>query len=131
MKKYLVLIAALALLVSGCATMSSSSLTYTPEIRKMSDASNTLFHDLLTQIGGVGFADETLFPNAKSREIVKIEVVIPYDNRETGVEHWTVQHDGLETCVYIVKFIPDGRGGTEFTVQQDKGSTKHLGNQSI
>ena len=124
MKKYLVLIATLAFLIGGCATMSSSSLTYTPEIRKMSDADNRLFHDLLTQMGGVKFADEVMFPNAKSRAIVKIEVIVPYDNQKTGIEHWTVQHDGLDTCVYIVKFIPDGSGGTQFTVQKDKGSIK-------
>ena len=124
MKKHLVLIATLALLIGGCATMSSSSLTYTPEIRKMSDADNRLFHDLLTQMGGVKFADEVMFPNAKSRAIVKIEVIVPYDNQKTGIEHWTVQHDGLDTCVYIVKFIPDGSGGTQFTVQKDKGNTK-------
>ena len=124
MKKHLVLIAALALVIAGCATTSSSSLTYTPEIRKISDADNRLFGDLLTQIGGVGFADEAIFPNAKSRAIVKIDVIVPYDNKKTGIEHWTVQHDGLDTCVYIVKFIPDGSGGTQFTVQKDNGSIK-------
>ena len=124
MKKHLALIAILALFTGGCATMSSSSLTCTPEIRKLSDADNSLFHDLLTQIGGVGFADETFFPNAKSRTIVKIEIIVPYDNQKTGIERWTIQHDGLDTCSYIVKFIPDGSGGTRFAVRKDNGGIK-------
>jgi len=90
----------------------------------MSDADNRLFHDLLTQIGGVKFADEVIFPKAKNRAIVKIDVIVPYDNRKIGIERWTIQHDGFTTCSYIVKFIPDGNGGTQFTVQKDNGSMK-------
>ena len=123
MKNQLILIATLAVFLSGCAT-TSSPLTYTPEIRKMSYADNRLFRDMLSGIGGVGFADEVSFPNAKVRTVTKIEAIVPYDNRQTGVERWTVQHDGQDICSYIAKFIPDGRGGMTFAVQKDDGKTK-------
>jgi hypothetical protein len=119
MKKQLILIGTLAVLLSGCATTSSSRLTYTPEIRKMSYADNKLFRDMLTGIPGVKFVDEVIFPNAKERQITQIEAIVPYDSHKTGVERWTVQHDGRDTCSYIVRFIPDGRGGTTFAVQAE------------
>ena len=119
MKNKIILIATLAVFIAGCATMGSSSLTYTPEVRKMSYADNRLFHDMLSQIGGVGFADQAFFPDAKIRTITKIEVIVPYDNRQTGIERWTIQHDGQDSCSYTVKFIPDGVGGTTFAVQKD------------
>jgi hypothetical protein len=102
---------------------SSSKLLYTPEVRKASFASDRLFRDLLNAIGGVKFADEVSFPEAKERRITRIESIVPYDNRQTGVERWTVQHDGRDTCSYMVKFFPDGRGGTRFTVQKEQGTT--------
>ena len=122
MKNKIILIATLAVFLAGCATMSSSSLAYTPEVRKMSYASNGLFHDMLSQIGGVGFAERVFFPNVKIRTITKIEVIVPYDNRQTGIERWTIQHDGQDSCSYIVRFVPDGIGGTTFGVQKDKKS---------
>lgn len=118
MKNQLTLVATLIVLVTGCVTTSSSKLTYTPEVRKMSYADNRLFHDVLNAIGGVKFADEQFFPNAKERRITGIEAIVPYDNRKTGVERWTIQHDGQDSCPYLVKFIPNGRGGTQFTVQR-------------
>jgi len=122
MKKHLLLIAALALLISGCATMSSSSsLTCDPEVRKLSDADDTLFNNLLSQMGGVGFTDESLFPGAKTRTVVNITAIVPYNNHQTGIERWTVEHDSPDdTCSYIVNLIPDGHNGTTFTVQRDK-----------
>jgi len=126
MKKYLFLIAALALLISGCATMSnSSSLTCTPEIRKLSNADDRLFSDLLTQMGGVGFADESSFPEAKTRTLENIMVIVPYDNHQTGVERWTIEHDNPDdTASYTVKLIPDGHNGTTFSVQKEKEPTQ-------
>jgi len=111
----------------------------------MSCADNTLFRDVLNGIGGVGFADQTFFPNAKERRITKIDVIVPYsyhrpnsafglvgilaaqphDAPKTGVERWTIQHDGQDTYSYIVKFIPDGFGGTQFSVQKDDGTAKY------
>jgi hypothetical protein len=99
-------------------------LTCSPEVRKMSYADNRLFRDMLNAISGVGFFDEVLFPNAKERKVIKIQAIVPYDNRKTGVEYWTVQHDGQDSCSYIVNFIPDGRGGTTFTVKKDEGTVK-------
>ena len=117
-----ILIAALTVFLAGCATTSSSKLTYAPEIRKMSSADDRLFRAMLNAIGGVKFADEVSFPNAKERKITAIETIVPYDNRKTGIERWTIQHDGQDTSSYMVKFIPDGRGGTTFTVQKDTGT---------
>ena len=122
MKNQIILIAALTSLLIGCATTSSSRLSYTPEIRKMSYADDRLFRDMLNAIGGVKFADEVSFPNVKERKITAIEAIVPYDNRKPGIERWTIQHDGQDTCSYMVRFIPDGRGGTTFTVQKDTGT---------
>jgi hypothetical protein len=83
-----------------------------------------LFRDLLGASGGVNFADEVTFPKVKERRIVKIEAIVPYDNHKTGVERWTIQHDGKDTASYLLKFIPEGHGGTQFTVQKDEGKTK-------
>jgi hypothetical protein len=118
-----VLTIALTLLLVGCATMGSSAkLAYTPEIRKMSSADDRLFRDLLNAIGGVKFADEVSFPDAKQRKITAIETIVPYDNRKPGSERWTIQHDGQDFASYLVRFNPDGRGGTTFTVQKDTAS---------
>jgi hypothetical protein len=125
MKKYLIPIAMLVALLGGCATTSSSSLSYTPEVRKMSYADNRLFGNLLSGIGGAAFTDEVFFPNAKERRITRIEAIVPYDNQKTGVERWTIQHDGQDSCSYILKFIPDGSGGTQFTVRKDTGTTNN------
>ena len=119
MKNTITFIAVLILL-AGCATTSRSKLTYAPEVRKMSYADDRLFRDLLNAIGGVKFADEVSFPNAKERRITAIEALVPYDNRKTGIERWTIRHDGQDSCSYLVRFIPDGRGGTTFTVQKEK-----------
>jgi len=91
----------------------------------MSYADDRLFRDVFGGPGGVGFADEVMFPNAKVKTVTKIEAIVPYDNRKTGIERWTIQHDGQDTRAYIVKFIPDGHGGTTFTTQKDDGRTKY------
>ena len=124
MKNKFALIAMLALLLSGCATTPKHQLTCTTDIRKMSYADERLFRDLMTGTGGILYTDCVLFPRVKSSEIVSIEAVVPYDNIKTGVERWTIRHDGQNTCAYILKFIPDGHGGTKFTVQLDDGTTK-------
>ena len=105
--------------LAGCATIAGSSkLTYAPEVRRQSSASDTSFHDLLTAIGGVGSADRAAYPNAKERTLVRVEVILPYDNQKTGSEHWTIRHDTNETAVYQVTLIPDGEGATDFSVSK-------------
>ena len=117
------LAATLALFLTGCETIKTqSSLTCTPEIRKMSYADDALFRQVLKGINGVGFADEVIFPQVKERLVTKIEVDVPYDNQKTGVEHWTVQHDGKDSCSYLVKFTPVGNGSTNYRVQPESGS---------
>jgi hypothetical protein len=124
MKNQFAIIATLTLFLAGCATTLPTRLTSTVDVRKMSYADERLFRDLLTEKGGVGFAECVIFPRVKEGKITSIEAIVPYDNHKTGVERWTVQHDGQDTCSYIVKFIPDGHGGTQFTVQQDDGTIK-------
>ena len=124
MKNQFAIIAILALFLAGCVSTPPTRLTCTDDVRKMSYADERLFRDLLTQQGGVGFAECALFPRVKEAKIKSIEAIVPYDNHKTGVERWTVQHDGQDTCSYTVKFIPDGHGGTQFTVQKDDGTTK-------
>jgi len=71
-------------------------------------------------IGGVDFVGRILFPTATQRVLVRVEVVVPYDNRQTGIERWTIQHDGNVNASYIAHFSPDGKGGTNFAVSRDK-----------
>jgi hypothetical protein len=124
MKNQLAIITALSLFLAGCATTFTPRLSCTVDIRKMSYADERLFSDLMTQTGGIGYAEYVLYPNVKLGTITKIEAIVPYDNHKTGVERWTIQHDGQDTVSYIVKFIPDGKGGTDFTVQKEDGTMK-------
>lgn len=94
----------------------SAALVYTPEVRKMSFADEKLFTNLVMGIGGVTFADEVHYPDAKRRKLVRIEAAVPYNGREAGVERWEIEHDGGETVSYTVTYTPDGRGGTVFSV---------------
>jgi hypothetical protein len=107
---------------SRAAPAITAALTYTPEVRSSSRADDRLFTDMMHAMGGVDFLDRELFPQATQRALTSIEVVVPYDNRETGIERWTIQHDGEITATYMVRFKPDGKGGTYFSVAQDIGS---------
>ena len=124
MKNQFAITTALALFLTGCATTFTPRLACPDDVRKMSYADDRLFSDLMAQIGGIRFAECVLYPNVKLGTMTKIEAIVPYDNHKTGIERWTVQHDGQDTCSYIVKFIPDGHGGTQFTVQKDDGTIK-------
>jgi hypothetical protein len=135
---------ALATCVAGCATSAGPSqtpaeqpaqsprphstgevtkapLTYTPEVRKSSHADDRLFNDMTHAIGGVDFYDRVVYPKATTRVLTRIEVITPYDNHQTGIERWTIQHDGDTSASYVVRFMPDGKGGTDFAVSKDKG----------
>jgi hypothetical protein len=117
MKKLPLLVMIITL--AGCATIGSSSkLTYAPEVRRQSSASDTSFQDLLTVIGGVGYVDSVAYPNAKERTLVRVEVILPYDNQRIGSERWTVRHDTNEIAVYQVTLVPDGEGATDFSVSK-------------
>ena len=113
------LILAIAALVAGCATTRDAQMVIQPGVREHSTADERLFRDVLTQRGGVGYADFVLYPRSAQKALTSIQVITPYDSHKTGVERWTVQHDGQDSCTYLVKFIPDGHGGTTFTVQKD------------
>jgi hypothetical protein len=106
----------------AAAAITAAPLTYTAEVRRLSRADDRLFTDMMHAMGGVDFRDRALFPQATQRALTGIEVVVPYDNRETGIERWTIQHDGEMTATYIVRFKPDGKGGTYFSVAKDVGS---------
>jgi hypothetical protein len=113
------LIIVIVTLLTGCATTREAQMIIQPGVREQSTADEKLFRDVLTQRGGVGYADFVLNPKAAQKTLTSIQVVVPYDNQKTGVERWTIQHNGQDSCTYLVKFIPDGRGGTTFTVQND------------
>ena len=102
--------------------VTAAPLTYTAEVRRSSHADDRLFTDMMHAMDGVDFLDRALFPQATQRALTSIEVVVPYDNRETGIERWTIQHDGEITATYLVRFKPDGKGGTYFSVAKDIGS---------
>ena len=116
MKKYLLLATIFIIGLTGCETM--PKMAYTPEVRKMSFCSDILFKDSLN---GVMMMDSIFAPTAKERRILKIDVIVPYDNQRVGVERWTISRDEHETAAYIIKMIPDGHGGTDFNVGKDDG----------
>jgi hypothetical protein len=97
-------------------------LNCSSEIRKMSHVDNAQFRALLGGIGGIAMMDEAIFPNVKEREIVEIKVITLCLNGKTGVERWTIKHDGNQTAAYLVKLIPDFRGNTHTTIEQDKAN---------
>ena len=101
-------------------TATTAPLVYSPKVRKSSYADDRLFRDMTRAIGGVDFVGRILFPTATQRVLVRVEVVVPYDNRQTGIERWTIQHDGNVNASYIAHFSPDGKGGTNFAVSRDK-----------
>jgi hypothetical protein len=106
-------------LLAGCVSIGNSSkITYTPELRKQSFATDTMFHDLLTAYKGVGYTDAHAYPNAKERTLVRVEVILPYDNHRTGSERWTIKHEAGQTAVYQVSMVPDGEGSAEFWVSK-------------
>jgi hypothetical protein len=117
--KYTFLVLTVALLLAGCTSTREAKMLIEPGVREQSTADETLFREVLTQHGGVGEADFTLFPTATQKILANIQVITPYDNHHTGVERWTVHHVRQDSCTYLVKFIPDGHGGTTFTVQMD------------
>jgi len=95
-------------------------LTCTPEVRaKYVDGilAGTLFEDRDV----VSVADIKFFPHAQVRKVININTVVPYKKGQTCVEVWTVEHDDGNACTYTVKYIPDGHGGTSFTVRKDNG----------
>ena len=118
MKKPLLLLATLtaALLCYGA----GEKLEYTKEVRKQTLAGRVLFNDLLNGLGGLGMIDKACYPQAKERQIVKIEVTVPYDNKRIGTERWSVRHSENETAAYLINFVPDGQGGTYFSVKKEK-----------
>lgn len=107
--------------IVGCVSNSSpSTLGASPEVRAESQTDDRLFRDILGVTGGVGFIDKVLYPNAKSRVLIKIEVITPYNGKVQGVERWYIQHDGNSTATYLVKLNPDGKGGTFFSTSPEK-----------
>jgi hypothetical protein len=122
MKKCLLLLA--IILVVGVRNRAAAELpSYAPEIRRSTFADDVLFHDLLGAPGGVGMVDEVFFPKAKERKIIHIEIKVPYDGRQAGVERWTIEHAEGDDIAYRVNLIPDGQGGTTFAVEKDQGKT--------
>jgi hypothetical protein len=87
-----------------------------PEVRAQSMADKILFNDMLYAAGGVGMLDEARFPDAQERSVVKIEVIVPYNNQNVGQEQWTIRHSEGSATTYLLRFIPDGSGGTNFTI---------------
>ncbi|MDD2762377.1 MAG: hypothetical protein PHE83_00220 [Opitutaceae bacterium] len=103
--------------LAGCETV--PPMAYTPEARKMSYIDDALFKDSLR---GLLILDTLSYPNVKTRAVVRIEVIEAYDYHRIGLERWIVTHDGQKPAAYIVKMVPDGRGGTNFNVGKDDGN---------
>ena len=105
--------------LAGCASIGSSSkITYAPEVRRQSFATDTMFHDLLTAFKGVGYTDAHAYPEAKERTLIRVEVILPFDSHRTGSERWTIRHGANQTAVYQVSMVPDGEGNSEFWVSK-------------
>ena len=97
----------------------AGTMGFTPEARRDSRAGDLLFHDLLSSPGGVGFVDQMSYPDVGTRRVIRIDVITPYTEHQVGVERWTIDHGGDPNASYIVRLIPDGRGGTTFAVGRD------------
>lgn len=111
--------ACLALFITGCATTGGGAgLRYSRDVRQQSMADDVLFHDLVSGTGGVGFIDAAYYPQATARTLKRIVVTVPYQPSGSGVEEWTIEHDGNETVTYVVKLSPDGQGGTYFGIRR-------------
>jgi hypothetical protein len=105
------------LALAGCASIiGTSKLTYAPEVRRQSSASDVSFHDLLTAIGGVGYVDRAAFPDSKERALVRVEVLSPCGDQKIGSERWTIRHDDNASVVYQVILFSDEDGSTDFDV---------------
>ena len=110
---------AILIALTGCAIVAiQPKVTYTPEVRRQSATSEPSFQSLLTAMGGVGYADRAAFLHPKERTLVRIEVVLRYDDQKTGIERWTIRHDTNDSTVYQVLLVPDGQGTTDFTVSK-------------
>jgi esterase/lipase superfamily enzyme len=118
MNNILILVTTLGLL-TGCATTPHGTISIPPEVRKMSTTDDALFRDLLTKSGGVAHADMVLYPRSQQKTLTRIEVLTPYDNRQTGQERWFIQHEGGKTTAYLVNLIPNGKDSTTFIVHRE------------
>ena len=96
----------------------SNILFYSAAVRRGSRADDRLFRDLVNAMGGVKFVDQLSFPDAKKRRITAIRALKPYGDGQDGLERWTVQHE-TESCAYLVTLLPDGAGGTTFSVEKE------------
>jgi len=125
LKPFLLFNRFVVLFVSACATTREGTLEISPEVEKTTTADPVLFRDLLSKPGGIGFADYQLYPRSYKKRFTRIEVLTPYDNVKTGEERWFITDEHGENRSYLVRMIPDGRGGTTFTVQHERnGATK-------
>ncbi|HEX7652678.1 MAG TPA: hypothetical protein VF607_04170 [Verrucomicrobiae bacterium] len=109
---------------SGCSTkaLARPQEISAAAVAKDSKLTGDLFAEAIDGPGGLGGVDEALFPRAKNKQVIKIEVLKPFENHQTGLERWTVQHDNKETCAYLIRIIPDANGGTTFITFKDDGS---------
>lgn len=97
----------------------SNILFCTSAVRRGSSADDRLFRDLPNAVGGVKFADQLTFPDAKKRRVIEIRALKPYQNGKDGLERWTVQHES-ESFAYLVTLLSDGAGGTTFSVERER-----------
>lgn len=105
----------LTILFAGCASNTGSRVECPPEVQAQSQADRRLFADIAWGMAGVGFMDQTYFPGFALRKITKIERLATSDGKSQGVEEWTVEHVGGGSATYVVKIIPDGKGGAYFS----------------
>jgi hypothetical protein len=94
-------------------------LEVSPEVRRKSMCSDSLFNDICNMPGGVLTMDEVNFPGAKRRKVIDVEVVVPIGGTRNGVERWTVERDSGGTCFYTVILVPGDSGGTFFVTSSE------------
>ena len=64
--------------------------------------------------------DRVFYPDVRSRELIKIEVIIPYGRTDQGIERWYVRHDGKDVVRYLIQLKSDGRGDTFFATKLER-----------
>lgn len=85
----------------------------------MSSVGDALFQNILLGPGGVGAADLMSYPAAQKKTVTRIEVLRVPSGRERGEERWYVDHDGKNTCSYLVTLVPDALGNIIFKVHKE------------
>ncbi len=102
--------------LAGCEAVTAGS--YSAEIRRTSYSDNGVFADAFHN---VIYDDRLYAQETEVRQIIRIEVLVPYSATSDGVERWLVGGMGREPIPYLVRMTHYGLGLTYVSVVKDDG----------